>query len=113
MATATTEVKTNVPSPTVPASDLKDAISKAVEKAVPGQPQDLNEIYKLQFKKGKITSDLYFKWTSDQKDAERVGRDYCSRFKFRFIWVNKMCVDIMEMPFNEENADDLPAHMAR
>lgn len=102
MATSTSPVNNNV-------ENLKTTISSKITELTnqtPGQPSAIEKtIFKVKFKKGQISQEIYFQFEDNQKKAELAAREYCARFKFRFIWCEKFFQDINATPTTDTSED--------
>lgn len=101
----------------IAASAIKTASTKSVSVSeeiheTPGVPENLPEtIYRLRFKVGQSpVQDMNFKFEKDQRKAETAAREFCARWKYRFIWVEEFLVDILSSPviFEDGTAQKRP-----
>lgn len=87
------------------------------EVKTPGIPEPLPEtIYRLRFKVGSSpVQDMNFKHERDQRKAETAAREFCARWKYRFIWVEEFLVDITSSPivFEDGSAQKRPSLAVR
>lgn len=74
--------------------------TKELNSTSPGTPEPLPEtIYCMRFKVGQSpVQDMNFKFERDQRKAEIAAREFCARWKYRFIWVEEFLVDINATP---------------
>lgn len=61
------------------------------------------ELWKCSFKKGQLQQEFYFWYENDPEKAQLAAREYCQRFKYRFIWISPFCVDIHSVPKTVED----------
>lgn len=81
---------------------IKEVIS---ERPTPGTPVEVGiTVFRMKFKKGPTSQEVFFQFSNDQKLAEVAARDYCTKFRLRFIWVEKFFIDIFSQPQEEEVA---------
>jgi hypothetical protein len=81
---------------------LRQKLQTKVQELMPGTPGPVGKtIFRMKFKKGPVSQEIFFEFEDDQRKAETAAREYCGRFRLRFIWVEKFFVDINSKPQEE------------